>query len=168
MIISKKMNDALNQQIRNELNASFSYLAMAFEFDQMGLKVFCERFTKQSDEERGHAMKIAKYILEVGGHAHLSGVDEPKENYGSAEAMVQAALDSELTVTKQISGLVDLAEEEKDHVTRAFLKWFLDEQVEEVSTMSDLLQIVKLAGPDNLFLVETRLEKMMPVEESEE
>ena len=161
MMISAKMNQALNQQVTNELNASFSYLAMSFEFKDMGLKIFGQRYRAQADEERGHAMKITGYIHDVGGKVCLDAVAKPKADYDSAQSMVEAALTSEETVTKQINDLVALAEAEKDYATRSFLQWFVDEQVEEVSSMSELLQLVKMAGEANLFLVEGRLAKMM-------
>jgi ferritin len=159
MMISAKMNKALNQQVTNELNASFSYLAMSFAFNDMGLRIFGERFKEQADEERGHAMKITGYIQEVGGKVCLDALAKPKSDYDSAQSMVEAALASEETVTKQINNLVALAETEKDYATRSFLQWYVDEQVEEVSSMSELLQMVKMAGEVNLFLVEGRLAK---------
>ncbi|MCG8403836.1 MAG: ferritin [Phycisphaerales bacterium] len=168
MMISEQMNSALNKQVANELNTSFAYLAMAFELDDMGLKIFGERFVQQSDEEREHAMKITGYLQDVGGKVVLSGVDTPRSEYGSARSMVEAALESEKTVTRQINDLVSLAESEKDYATRSFLQWYVDEQVEEVSSMSELLQMVEMAGESNLFLVENRLAKMMKQEQGKE
>lgn len=161
MMISARMNQALNKQVGNELDASFSYLAMSFAFNDIGLKIFGQRYRAQADEERGHAMKITGYIQDVGGKVCLDEVTKPKADYDSALAMVEAALASEETVTKQINDLVALAEAEKDYATRSFLQWFVDEQVEEVSSMTELLQLVKMAGEANLFLVEGRLAKMM-------
>lgn len=159
-MISKKVNDALNRQITNEMNASFKYLAMAFQFSDMGLLIFAQRFRQQADEERGHALRIANYISDVGGNVVLEGVEKPKSGYPSAFSMVEAALESERTVTGQINELVDMAFTEKDHATQSFLKWFVDEQVEEEKTMNDLLQMMKVAGESNLFLVEHRISTM--------
>lgn len=161
MMISKKMNDALNQQIANELNTAFSYLAMSFIFHDMGLKIFGEWFLAQSGEEREHAMRIAKYVQDVGGKVVLDAVRRPKSDYTSAQSMIEASLQSEKTVTQQINDLVGLAESEKDYATQSFLQWFVDEQVEEVATMTELLQLVKMAGEANLFLVEGRLAKRL-------
>ena len=159
-MISKKMNESLNRQITNEMNASFKYLAMSYLLGDMGLLIFAQRFRQQADEERGHALRIANYIQDVGGNVILEGVDKPKASYPSAFAMVEAALESERTVTGQINELVDMAFSEKDHATQSFLKWFVDEQVEEEKSMNDLLQMMKLAGENNLFLVEHRLAGM--------
>ena len=161
MMISEKMNNALNGQITNELNASSTYRAMAFEFEDMGLKIFGRRFHAQGDEEHEHAMKIARYVQVTGGKVRFGAVDQVRFDYGSAQTMVEAALESEQTVTRQINELVDLAAQERDHATRSFLQWYVDEQVEEESAMTELLQIVKMAGEANLFLAEHRLEKMM-------
>jgi ferritin len=161
MMISKAMNKALNEQIVNELSASMAYRQMAFEFDEMGLKIFSAKFQSQADEEHDHAMRIARYIADSGGKVRIGAIPEPESGHKSAKAMVEAALASEIRVSKQIYGLVDLGETEKDHSTRSFLKWFVDEQVEEVSTMNDLLQLVKMAGEANLFLAEQRLDDIM-------
>ncbi len=161
MMISENMASALIQQIANELNTAHSYLAMALAFEEKGLKVFGRRFHAQATEEREHAMKIVKYLQDVGASVILAEVARPKSDYGSAQAMVEAALESERTVTQQINDLVALADSEKDHATFSFLQWFVDEQVEEVATMSELLQLVKLAGEANLFFVEGRLAKTM-------
>ncbi len=161
MIFSKAMNDALNKQIGNELFASFSYRQMAFELEELGLKIFSTRFHQQADEEHEHAMKMAKYIEDCGGHVKLGGIDAPKTGHGTCKAMAEAALESEKRVSRQIFDLMNLAESEKDHSTRSFLKWFVDEQVEEIASMSDLLQLVEMAGDGNLFLAEQRLSEMM-------
>lgn len=161
MMISKVMNASLNKQIANELGASHKYLAMAYCFDDMGLKVFAKRFGQQADEERGHALKIARFIQDVGGRVVFEALDKPKGDYKSAKEIVQAALDSELTVTKQINELVAQSEKEKDYATRSFLQWFVDEQVEEVSSMTELLKLVAMAGEQFLFQIEGRLMSMM-------
>lgn len=160
MMITAKMNDRLNLQIANELTASHKYLAMAYCFDNMGLKVFAKRFNQQALEERTHAMKIADYIHDVGGKVVFEALEKPKGDYANAKSIVKAALDSELTVTAQINEIVALSEKETDYATRSFMQWFVSEQVEEVSSMTELLQWVTLAG-ENLIPLETRLAQSM-------
>lgn len=157
MMISKTMNDALNAQINKEFASSFTYLAMAFEFEDMGLQILGSHFRTQSSEEQEHAMKLAQYILDVGGRVRLHPLPQPREDYGSAVAIVEASVAAEKDVTASIHKLVDIAIEEKDHATRSFLNWFVDEQVEEVSSMEWLLSAVKAAGEDHLFIVEQRV-----------
>lgn len=161
MMISEKMCQALNQQITSELHTSYSYLAMSFCFHNLGLKIFAQRFQQQSSEERSHAEKIMKFLLDVGAPVKLAAIDKPKGDYPNTLAIIKTALDSELTVTKQINDLVALAEAEKDYATRSFLQWFVDEQVEEVSSMQELLQWVEMAGEKNLFVLEGRLAATM-------
>lgn len=158
-LISNKMNDALNGQIDNELGASHNYLAMATAFDDMGLKILAARFFEQSEEEREHAMKILKYVLETGGTVKLGEIPEPKSKYKDAKEIIKAALDSELTVTRQINELMALAEEESDYAARSFLQWFVDEQVEEVASMRDLMQVAELAR--DMLQVEARVRHEM-------
>lgn len=161
MLITDAMNKKLNEQIANELNASYHYLSMACRFDHMGLRIFAARFEQQSDEERGHALRILKYIQDVGGEVSLAALARPRDDYNSVLSIVQAALDSEMNVTRQINDLVALADQQNDYATRSFLQWFVDEQIEEVRSMTDLLQLVKMAGESSALLVEARLMKMM-------
>ncbi|MBW7904327.1 MAG: ferritin [Phycisphaerae bacterium] len=153
MLISAAMNAKLNEQITHEMNASQKYLAIACTFDGLSLKRLARRFREQSDEERGHATKILDYVLDVGGNVTLQALAQPKGDYATVLAAIEAAVESELTVTRQINDLVDLAEKEKDHATRSFLQWFVDEQVEEVSSMSHLAQLARMAG-NNLLQLE--------------
>jgi ferritin len=139
-LISDAVNAKLNEQVKNEFGASHAYLAMSAAFDSMGLKILAARFLEQSEEEREHALKIFKYIQDVGGDVALTTIPEPKAKFETAKDIIKAALDSELTVTQQINNLVALADKEKDYATRSFLNWFVDEQVEEVQSMRDLLQ----------------------------
>jgi ferritin len=160
-MISEKMNQALNRQVTNEFGASHTYLAMACTFHETGLKVFAKRFFQQAEEERQHALKIMKYIEDVGGKITLDGVAKPENAGKSAVAIIEAAVQAERNVTAQVNELVALSETEKDYATRSFLQWFVNEQVEEVSSMLDLLQLVTMAGEKNLLYVESRLAQMM-------
>lgn len=160
MMISSAMNAKLNEQIQGEFSAAHGYLAMACAFDAMGLKILTKRFLAQHEEEREHAMKILHYLQEVGGAVALEAIDKPRTEYTTAESIVTAALESELSVTRMINDVMALAESEKDYATRSFLQWFVDEQVEEVSSMSDLLTLVKMAG-ENLLQVESRVRHEM-------
>ena len=160
MMISEKMNAKLNDQISAELFAAHKYLAMACAFEQMGLKVLAKHFLDQCEEERSHAMRIVRYVQEVGGKVDLEAIPKPPTDYKDAEAIVKAALEGELAITKLINGLMALAEKENDYATRSFLHWFVDEQVEEISSMTDLLTLVKLSR-GNMLQVEARVRHEM-------
>jgi ferritin len=157
-MISKKMADALNVQVKNEFFANWTYLSMAYAFESMGLKIFAQWFFKQAEEEKEHAMKIAQYLLDQGAEVKLMALDAPQTEFKSAEEIVQGAVDHELQVTQNINDLVDLARSENDHATENFLRWFVEEQVEEVASTTELLDMVKMAsGPGQLFMLENRL-----------
>ena len=162
MLISKKMNDALNVQIGHEFGASLQYVEIAAYFASEGFNVLAGIFFKQSGEEREHALRLVKYILDMDGEVHVPAIPAPKSHYKSAVEAVQAALNWEKEVTGQINGLVDQAFKENDHLTRNMLNWFLTEQVEEVSTMDNLLKLVRRAGA-NLINLESTVEREMNV-----
>jgi ferritin len=157
MIISEKMQKALNAQIGMEFAAAMKYDAMAAHFEAEAIPLLAKRFFKQASEEREHAHKFLRYILDAGGRAQIPAVPAPPHTYKSVEAAAQAALESELAVTKSINELMDLAIKEKDHATAAMLQWFVTEQVEEIASADQFLRIVQRAGEKNILLVEDYL-----------
>ena len=160
MLAKDKLIGALNAQVGHEFGASLQYVAIAAYFDAQGLSGLARFFYRQSEEEREHAMKILHYLQEVGGAVTLAAIDKPQTKYTTAESIVTAALESELHVTKMINQVMALADSEKDYATQSFLQWFVDEQVEEVAQMTDLLNLVKMAG-GNLLQVEARVRHEM-------
>lgn len=160
MMISETMNAKLNDQIVAEFTAAYAYLAMSCAFDEMGLKILRQSFHEQYREEIEHAERIVNYISDVGGTVTLDAVAKPQGKYANPEAIAQAALDSEIHITKCIHDLVALANSENDYATRHFLDWFVEEQVEEIATMTDLLRLIQLAD-GNMLQVETRIRHQM-------
>ena len=161
-MISDGMAAKLNEQVREEFNSYWIYLAMAYKLEEMNLKVFSKWFHKQADEEKEHAMKFAQYILDQGAEVKLAKLDAPKSDYGSVKDIVKTAVDHEVHITKCINKLVDAARSENDHATESFLGWFVDEQVEEVASTSDLMDMVNMAEtPGQIFMLENRLWHMV-------
>jgi ferritin len=154
MLISKELNAAINEQIGHEFEASHQYLQLAAFFDSRSLKGVAKFFTKQSNEEREHGMKFVKYIMETGGELKLPAIPAGKTTFATAEEAVQYALDWEWEVTRRINALMDLAIKQNDHLGREFLGWFVTEQLEEISTMDNLLRVVKHSGEKNLLMME--------------
>ena len=144
---------AMNQQVANEFAASQQYVAIAVYYDSETLPLLAAHFYRQAVEERNHAMMLVQYLLDADLEVAIPGVEAPQTSFTDAAAPVALALDQEKRVTEQISALVALAREAGDLVGEQFLHWFLTEQREEVSSMSDLLSVVRRAG-DNLLLVE--------------
>jgi len=157
MMISKKMNALVNAQIGHELAASHQYIAIATYFDQEGLPALGKHFYAQALEERGHAMRLVKIVLEADAELKIPAIPAPKMGFKSAAEAVKLALDSELKVTAQINALVNQAIADKDHLSKNALEWFVNEQREEVSSMDTLLRMVKRAGESGLFFVENFL-----------
>ncbi len=157
MLISKNMNAAINEQIGNEFSASLQYVAIAAHFQGESLAELATHFYRQADEERSHAMRFVKYVLDAGGHVEVPGIPAPQHRFKNAQEAVQLSLEHEKKVTEQINDLVELAIKESDHITRNALNWFVNEQLEEVSSMDNLLKVVQRAGETNLLYVEDYL-----------
>ncbi len=157
MLIKKKINEAINEQIGNEFSASMQYVAIAAHFDSEALPQLAAHFYSQADEERDHAMRFIKYVLDAGGRVEIPNIDAPKGNFLKAEDAVKLSLDRELEVTRQINGLVAMAKKEEDYTTDNFLQWFVKEQLEEVSSMDQLLKVIQRAGENGLLRVEEYL-----------
>jgi bacterioferritin B len=157
MLISAKMAKAIHTQIGNEFGASLQYVAIGAYFGNESLPELSKHFLKQAMEEREHAMRFVTYLVDAGSGVVIPAIPAPKCQFKSAEEAVKLSLDWEVTVTKQINALVDLAIKESDHISRNFLQWFVNEQLEEVSSMDTLLSIVRRAGASGLLFVEDYL-----------
>ncbi len=157
MLISKKMNAAINEQIGNEFGASLQYVAIAAHFAGDGLTALAAHFDRQAEEERDHAMRFARYVVDAGGRVEIPAIAAPRANFKNVADAVRLALHHEIRVTGQINALVDLALKETDHISRDMLSWFVKEQLEEVSSMDNLLKVVQRAGESNLIHVEDYL-----------
>jgi len=156
-MISKELNAAFNEEIGLELFASHQYLTIASYFDGIGLKKLAGMFYKQSDEERAHAVKFVHYVDEVGGTVEIPVVAAPKAGFATVEEAVALALQWELEVTARVNAMMTMAVEQKDYAAQDFLRWFVTEQVEEVSTMENLLKVVRISGERSLLMVEAYL-----------
>ena len=149
--------DGLNTQIGREFAASQQYVAIAVCYDAETLPQLAAHFYRQALEERNHAMMIVQYLLDAGHEVVIPGVEAPQTSFADARAPVALALEQEKRVTEQIAELARLAREENDLVGEQFLHWFLQEQREEVASMSGLLAIVERASESNILLAEDYL-----------
>jgi len=147
-MISKKLQDAINNQINKELFSEYYYLSMAAYFSSVGLGGFENFFLVQCQEERFHAMKMYRFLNEKGGRVLLSQIDTPKTEFKSSLEVFQLALEHEQFVTNLINELMDVAIAENDHSAKSFLNWFVDEQVEEEDSMETIVNKLKLVGND--------------------
>lgn len=156
MSLSKSLESALNDQIGIEFEAFYSYLSMAAHFEARSWDGFANWMSMQSDEERVHAMKFYDYLLDRGANVKLPAIQAPGSEFESPLAVFEASLKQELHVTESINRLYKLAQENDDYATVSFLKWFIDEQVEEVKTVSSMIDKLKRAAnnPDALLLLD--------------
>jgi ferritin len=157
MLASDSLIRAFNDQIGQEMGASMQYIAIASYFDSETLPELAAFFYRQSEEERTHAMRFVKFINDVGGRVRIPAIAEPKSDFASAEEAVAQALAWEEEVTRLVYDLVEVAKADKNYIGVRFLDWFVEEQLEEVSSMNDLLAVVRRAGPERLLFVEEYL-----------
>ena len=149
--------EALNEQVGREFAASQQYVAIAVHYDSETLPQLAAHFYRQALEERNHAMMIVQYLLDADEPVRIPGIDAPQTEFADLVSPVRLALDQERQVTEQIAELARLARNEGDLVGEQFLGWFLEEQREEVASMSGLLALVERAEESNILLVEEHL-----------
>lgn len=152
MLISATINDAINKQIGHELGNSNQYLAIAAYFEGECLFGLAKIFMKQAEEEREHALKFLKFLQDAGGTVVIPAIAEPQNTFRSAEDAAQVAYDSEIRTTGQINDLMTLAISEKNYIAMNMLQWFVNEQLEEVSSAQTRLAVIKRAGPSVLMV----------------
>jgi ferritin len=149
--------EALNDQIGAEFGASQQYVAIAAWYDDQTLPVLAAHFYRQAVEERNHAMMIVQYQLDADAPVVIPGIKAPRVDFSDAVEPIRLALDQEREVTRLITALAQQARDEGDRVGEQFLAWFLDEQREEMASMSDLLKTVERASTTNILLAEDYL-----------
>jgi ferritin len=159
MLTSQKIIDAINEQIGYEFSASMQYYAIGAHFAAEALPQLSQHFFKQAEEEKDHALRFMKYVVDAGGAVIIPAIDAPKSLFKAPDDAVKLSLAQEIKVTHQINALVELARSENDYITINFLQWFLTEQLEEVSSMDNLLKIMQRAG-SNLLQVEEYLARV--------
>ena len=164
MLISKELEQTINNQIGAEFGASLQYNSIAAYFDTDDLPNLAAFFYRQATEEQMHAMKFLDYVIDAGGQVRIPAIEATKYDFASAEEAVQLALDWETEVTRQINNLMDMAIKDNDHISQDFLRWFVAEQLEEISTMETMLSIVR-RGKDNLLFVDDYIARNPIVEE---
>lgn len=151
-MLSKKMEDALNEQINAELWSAYLYLSMGMQFENSGMAGVANWFKIQFKEEQAHAEIFMNYLNSRGGRVILKPIDEVPQSWESPLAAFEATLAHEEKVTALINNIYALAEAEHDYATRGKLDWFVSEQVEEEETAQGLIDRLKLIGDNGLAL----------------
>jgi ferritin len=142
--------EVLNRQIANEFAASQQYIAAAVYYEQETLPQLASFFYRQAVEERNHGMMMVRYLLDTDQEVRIPGVEAPETRFADIVGPVSMALEQEHRVTEEINELFGLARESRDYRGEQFMGWFVREQIEEVRTMNDLLQVVERARDDPL------------------
>jgi ferritin len=158
-MISEKMQKAINEQINWELYSSYLYLSMAAYFESLTLKGFSSWMRIQAMEELTHVKRFYDFLTARGGRAIMSEIKAPPSEWKTPLSVFEETLKHEQHVTSRINDLVDLSLELRDHATNSFLKWFVDEQVEEEESVDEVLQSLKLNenNPGGLFMIDKEL-----------
>lgn len=143
-MIPQAMQDAMNEQIKNELYSAYLYLSMAAHFESKTLAGFANWLRLQAKEELGHAMKFFDFILERGGEVNLKAIDQPPSSWTSNLEAFEQVLAHEQKVTKNIHDLYELALKEKDYPSQVMLQWFIEEQVEEEKNATEIIEKLKM------------------------
>jgi ferritin len=152
-MLSKKLQEAFNDQIQAEMASAYLYLSMAAYCEENNLKGFSHWLRAQYNEEVSHAMKMFDFVLERGGKVALKAIEAPPADFGSPLAVFEKVLAHEQHVTARINSLYELALAEKDYPSQIFLQWFITEQVEEEASASEIIEKMKIAGDKGSALV---------------
>jgi ferritin len=158
-MLGKAVQDAMNEQIKNELYSAYQYLSMAAYCESVNLPGFAHWMRAQSREEIEHAMKFYDFILDRSGRVVLQAIDRPVVEFGSPLEVFEQVLEHEQKVTAMINELYGLAVRENDYASQTFLQWFVTEQVEEEKNAGDVVETLKMVGDTSeaLFLLDREL-----------
>jgi ferritin len=158
-MLSKAIQDAINNQINKELFSSYLYLAMSTYYAESNFSGFASWMKVQSTEEYGHAMKFYGYVIERNGHVELETIEKPNAKFKSPADVFKQVLEHEQKVTAMINKLYELAIKEKDYPTQIMLEWFITEQLEEEKSAGDILEQLKMVGdsPVSLIMMDRQL-----------
>jgi ferritin len=158
-MLSTALQDAINDQVKNELFSAYLYLAMSAHFESAHLPGCARWMRMQSQEEASHAMKLFEFILERGGRVALQAIEQPPVKFKAPLDVFQQALEHERKVSGMIHRLYELAVKENDFATQVMLQWFIGEQVEEERSAGDIVEQLKMVGdqPVGLFMLDQQL-----------
>ncbi len=145
-MMSQRVQDAINEQIRHELASAYIYLSMSAYFEHEGFPGFAHWMRMQASEEEVHALKLFDHMADRGARIVLQSIDQPKLEWDSPLQVFESALEHERKVTSLIHRLYKVAQEESDYPAQVMLQWFIDEQVEEEKSAGDIVDRLRMAG----------------------
>ncbi|MDH3297649.1 MAG: ferritin [Gemmatimonadota bacterium] len=168
-MISEALTREINEQIKFELYSAYMYLAMSADCSDRNLTGFAHWLTQQAEEEVAHAMRFYHFLLERGARVELMAIDQPPHQFGSPLEIMEKSLEHERFVTGRINGLYKLAVSEGDYPAQVLLQWFVTEQVEEESSIGEIVERMRMFGVEGpaLLMLDTQLGSR-PAEDGEE
>ncbi|OQA45829.1 MAG: Ferritin [Chloroflexi bacterium ADurb.Bin325] len=158
-MLSNTLLTALNDQIKHELYSAYFYLSMSAYCDAHHMPGAASWLKVQAQEEQAHALKFFAYIQERGAAVTLQAIDQPPTTFGSLLEIFEQVQKHEAFVTSLINGLYELALKENDYPTQIMLQWFISEQVEEENTSAQIVDMLRMVGPQGqaLFMADAQL-----------
>ena len=158
-MLSSRLQDAINDQLNSELYSAHLYLSMAAYFEAEHLRGFAHWMRMQHDEEVSHAMRLFDYIVDRNGRAVMQAIGQPPTEFESVRSVIEMTLEHEREVTAMIEELYREADSENDYATQVLLEWFIEEQVEEEKSVTEIVDHLKLVGDDGtgLLILDSRL-----------
>jgi len=147
-MISVKLLDALNEQMKNEFFSAYLYLAIAGYFQEEELPGIASWMRVQGLEELTHGEKFFNFITEAGARTDVRGFESPQNEFASPLEAFKYGLKHENFVTDSINKLMDLAKAEGNHAAQIFLQWFVTEQVEEEANFGLVVRKLERIGDD--------------------
>lgn len=158
-MLSKTLEDALNEQVNKEYYSAFLYLSMASHFETINMLGMASWMRMQYEEEVMHAMKIFDMVIDMEGKAVLKKIDGPPSEFDSVISVFEQTLEHERNVTKMINGIYALAQKENNYAVQSALQWFIDEQVEEEKSVLEIVNQLKMIGDETtpLLMLDSKL-----------
>jgi ferritin len=158
-MLSKSLQDAINNQINLELYSAYIYLSMSAHFEGENLGGFANWMRVQYQEETGHAMKFFKHVYDRGGKVLLKAIAQPAAKFKTPLDVFHIVLEHEQKVTASINKLYEFAVKEKDYASQTFLQWYINEQVEEEKNATDIINMLDMIGttPISLMMADKQL-----------
>jgi ferritin len=143
-MLKNSLEKALNEQINAEFHSAYLYLSMSAWFETKGLTGFANWMRVQFQEELAHGTHIFDFVCERNGKVSLTPIGKVEVDFAGVTDIFEKALAHEQKVTAMINNLMDISVKESDHATTSFLKWYVDEQVEEEKNAEQILDNLNL------------------------
>ena len=152
-MIGERLNSAINDQIKNELESYYIYLSMAAYLHTRSLDGMGHWMRCQAHEEMIHAMKFVEHLIDRGGKVVLQDLKQLKTEWSSPLEVFQDAFEHEKFISSKINDLTTIAREEKDYGSEPLLAWFTDEQIEEEASAGKITDELAMVGEDKSALL---------------